>query len=279
MAKQQYAEPGYGEPVTPTKAPAPEKTFMIDGKEVPLSQLTPEVLGEWYEASTNRANWQKANTAKAQEIAADRKSMEGFGDLDLAGKKLAQYDVLLNYFQAHPELEQYMLNHMQTNQQGVQQAPANQISPQVAQVIQEQKKQIDELTKQVSSIVKDGEQRSITEERETAWGALNKKYPDLNREEFEKFVDEQAEKSGDLSYLYDLMYNVKQGMNTDQIRQDAQRQTLQNIQDRSQTVVDRGEGEPAVGVPENANLDMNLDEMFDKFAEETGNVAEPSIIE
>ncbi len=280
MAKeQQYKEPDYGNPVDKTKDLTPEKTFTIDGKEVPLSQLSPEVVGEWYEASTNRAKWQKANTDKAQEIAADRKGLEDFGDLEQAAKQLQQYRGLLTYFQTHPELEQYMLNHMQTNQQGVQQPPANQVSPQVMQVIQEQKKQISELTKQVSGIVKTDEQRSITEERETAWGTLNKKYPDLNREEFEQFVNEQAEKSGDLTYLYDLMYNVKQGMNTDQIRQDAQRQTLQNIQDRKGAVVDRGEGQPAVTVPENADIDMDLDDIFDKFAEETGNVEEPTIIE
>jgi len=278
MAKQQYVEPGYGNPGDP-KEPAKEATLTIDGKEVLLSQLPAETVKEWHESHINRAKWQSANTKRASEVAAQEKRFEELGDFDTAQKKLQQYDSLLNYFQSHPELEQYMLNHMQTNQQGVRQTPVNQVSPEVMQVIQEQKKQISELTKKVSGIVAEGEKRSITEERETAWDALSKKYPDLKREEFEQFVDEQAEKSGDLTYLYDLMYNVQQGMNTDKIRQDAQRQTLQNIQDRKGAVVDRGVGEPAVTVPKNADIDMDLDDIFDQFAEETGNVEEPTIIE
>jgi len=171
--------------------------FEIDGKQVPYSELTPQQVKTFYDTHRNQGDFQRANTQRTQEIAAERKEME---DLKQSYEnEMQDYRTIQQYLNTHPDLANMVNTYVQSHpeQPGVQ-SNAPQINPQ----LEERLKKMEQMTEASTGRLDEGER---VQSRSDAMAHLKETYKDrFNEETFNDFF---MNKTGDLDQLKDL-YNL-----------------------------------------------------------------------
>ena len=174
--------------------------FEIDGKQVPYSELTPQQVRAFYDTHRNQGDFQRANTQRTQELAAERKEME---DLKQSYEnEMQDYRTIQQYLNTHPDLANMVNTYVQSHpEQGASQA-SQMAQPQMDPQLMERLNKLEKMITDSTGRLDEGER---VQSRSDAMAHLKDTYKDkFNEESFNDFF---MNKTGDLDQLKDL-YNL-----------------------------------------------------------------------
>ena len=252
-----------------------------DGKEqqLPFAKLTPELVKPWYEAHRNKAEWNKSNTDKAQQLADERRAHEAqkqqFDTLH------QQYERWESYFRSNKPLQQLVAAFVQgripqqvltqiLGQQAGQQTaggqPAQGPNPYLDQVVQRLSTLEQTLQKEREVRLQD---KQLTE-REKAMQSVLPHIPEEKREAFKQYIEQATSSMTDLQAMYKILADAFQWGNKDTLIQAAQQQGAADLKKKQGAGVETGEQQSAVGLPQNVDSTKDIDTMYQEFADQMG---------
>ena len=181
-----------------------EPSFSIEGKEVPFSELDPETVKGWYDSHANMDRMRGESTRRSQQASEQRREAETYrGSVD---KQLQDYETMVNYLNAHPDLvaqiNDYVARSGGQGQQGYQQA---QRGPQ-AQVPRQFNPERDEMLKRLEKIETGLGEEGRHRERGIALGKLKESYRDFDEKKFNDYFMNKTGNFDNLSDLYNLVH-------------------------------------------------------------------------
>ncbi|PIZ12970.1 MAG: hypothetical protein COY53_07245 [Elusimicrobia bacterium CG_4_10_14_0_8_um_filter_37_32] len=165
---------------TPTSELSNEKeeTIQIGDAEVPYREVI--------EAYTNKSNWQKSNTQKAQELAEERRRLE---------------ETEQRLLQQEQGLRNYPINQQQTrtpNEQGLSEEDLNDLDPATRTIIQK----VSTMEQRVNQWQEDLERSKFEQQLQVEHNRLKSKYADYNGDQVVQSVIKGRDKLED-AYLSD----------------------------------------------------------------------------
>jgi hypothetical protein len=127
------------------------------------------------------------------------------------------------------------------------------------------------LEKENTTLKQSREQDAIEKETESAYKTLQEIDPNLDRKDFEKFVESTVGNMNDKAALYKLLYYARMGQNKGSIEKTAQAKMAKNIQNGKAAATETGSGIPAVTLPKNKDISgKSMDDIFEEFQKEIG---------
>lgn len=237
-----------------------EQSFSIEGKEVPFSELDPEVVKGWYDSHTNMDKFRGESTRRSQQASEQRREAETYrGSVD---KQLQDYDTMVNYLNAHQDLvaqiNDYVARERGQGQQGYQQA---QRGPQAQQQVPRQfNPEKDEMLKRLEKIETGLGEEGRHRERGIALGKLKESYRDFDEKKFNDYFMNKTGNFDNLSDLYNLVHLAMVG--TEHIAAQAKQGT-----ELDQGATGSGKVEPMITIPSGQNA---MQDVFNRIAKEKG---------
>jgi len=252
-----------------------------DGKEqqLPFAKLTPELVKPWYEAHRNKAEWNKSNTDKAQQLADERRAHEAQKQqFDTLHQQYGRWE---SYFRSNQPLQQLVAAFVQgripqqvltqiLGQQAGQQTaggqPAQGPNPYLDQVVQRLSTLEQILQKEREVRLQD---KQLTE-REKAMQSVLPHIPEEKREAFKQYIEQATSSMTDLQAMYKILADAFQWGNKDTLIQAAQQQGAADLKKKQGAGVETGEQQSAVGLPQNVDSTKDIDTMYQEFADQMG---------
>lgn len=205
MGKQFTQEPGEGGEIQ-------DQVFSIDGKDVPFSELDPETVKGWYDSHSNMDKFRSESTRRSQEAAEQRREAETYrGSVD---KQLQDYETMVNYLNAHPDLVGMINDYVARGQRNPQYGGQPQQGYGPAPFLPNQRQtnpEVEELKKQLTGIKSGLEEESRYRERQMALGHLKESYKDFDEKKFNDYFMNKTGNFDNLTDLYTLVHLARVG--------------------------------------------------------------------
>lgn len=238
-----------------------EAIFEINGEKTPYSKLTPDQVQNWYKDSINRAKWQSENTRKAQEIAEQRREYEDWKNNNPNSERdLAEYKAVINLANNNPELAEHIRRvYEQSQGRGMQGIKAQQsINP-----------EFEELKQKFQSLEQERLEEREERERNEALRSIIENNKDIDKEDFQNFVNEVTEKN-DIKSLYGILHSAYQGRNIEDMRKRIEKEVVDRIKKNRTLDVNTGGNTTQVNMSENSDISQSYEDMFDELGSSLG---------